>query len=192
MTSLFTINFRREVHQREHELAQRRMLSLALWVAYFGAVALLLGLYALNLRALQRKVVVAETRVSKMRANGTLPERLTVGTPELAQVERALMNPVRWRQRMTHLATVLPPNALLTSVTVNPDNLSGDVDQNRLVVVGRMRSTPGQDGLGGVMQLVSSLQSDSAFAAGYQSIKLVKSSVSSDPVSTTDFTIECR
>jgi len=192
VSALFTINFRREVHQREHERAQRRMFSLAIWVAYFGAVALLMGLYALNLRALQRKVVVAETRVSKMRANGTLPERLTVGTAELMQVERSLMNPVRWRQRMTHLATALPPNAQLTSVAVNPDNLSSDVDQNRLVVVGRMRSTPGRDGLVGVMQLVAALQSDSVFATGYQSIKLVKSSVVSDPVSTTDFTIECR
>ena len=43
-----------------------------------------------------------------------------------------------------------------------------------------------------VVQLVSSLQRDSVFAAGYQTIKLSQSHVTGDTPGMTEFAIECR
>jgi hypothetical protein len=192
VTPLFHVNFRREVYQRERERVHRRVVALGLWVAYFGVLALVLGLYGLNCSVLHRRERLADTRLARMRASHMLPERLSLGAAELALVEHAVRNPRIWHERMARLAALLPPDAALQSVTVNPDNLSSEADQNRMVIEGTMRSPAGQDRMPGVMQLVAALHADSAFAAGYQSIKLVKSNMAMGEPPTTNFTIECR
>jgi hypothetical protein len=192
VTPLFTINFRREAYLRERERVQRRAFSLGSWVAYFGAVVLVLGLYGLNGVVLDRRLQLAESRMERMRASHVLPEQLKLGATELALVEQAVENPRRWRAKMLRLAAVLPPDAALTSVAVNPDNLSDVGNLNKLVIDGVMRSPSGQDRMGSVMRLVSALHGDSVFAAGYQSIKLVKSNMSTGADPVTEFTIECR
>ena len=48
MTPVFLINFRREAFRRERAEARRRAIGLGVWLAYFGGLAVLLGLYGLN------------------------------------------------------------------------------------------------------------------------------------------------
>lgn len=192
MTLLFNINFRREMFRRERERVVQRAVTLGIWVAFFGVMAVVLGLYALNWVALDEQIRTAESRTERMKTSPLIHERLAIGATELAQVESALQNPRRWRRRMERLSAILPADAALTSVSVNPNNLQSEQDQNQLVIVGVMRAPSGQDRIGSVMQFVSALRADSVFSPGYESIKLAKSSMSEGPPPVIDFTIECR
>ena len=48
MSVLFTINFHREAYQRELARARRRVILLGVWVAYFGVIGVVMGLYGRN------------------------------------------------------------------------------------------------------------------------------------------------
>ena len=66
-----------------------------------------------------------------------------------------MSSPRDWHDRLIRLATILPPNATLTSLAVDPQNLPGGPDQNKLVITGLIKSTAGQDRMQGVMKIVS-------------------------------------
>ena len=114
-----------------------------------------------------------------------------VGATELQQVERFVTNPRRWRDRLTRLAQVLPPNVRLMSATVNPQNLSNASEQNALVITGTLRGGGSQDRMQDVMSVVAALRQDSLFSRGYKTIRLASSRVLED-VGNAEFTIECR
>jgi hypothetical protein len=107
-------------------------------------------------------------------------------------VQKIYTNPRRLRDKLTRLASLIPPNAALQSVAINPDNLQGEQDQNNLVITGELKVPAGQDRMRGVVQLVNSLRADSTFALGYQNIRLASSRITEGSGPVAAFVIECR
>jgi hypothetical protein len=191
MSAYFTINFRREAYQREVARTRRRLFALGTWVAYFGALAVLLGLYGLNCSALTRRAAAYERQAARLQAQGSSTE-WQVAPEQLTVVEAFKANPPEWRDRLVRLAQLLPQNMVLTSLAVNPDNLSSPADQRRFVISGELRTSAGGDRMRPVAQLVSTLRADSVFARGYPTIRLASSQTLEAPATVTVFTIECR
>jgi hypothetical protein len=190
MTPVFTINFRREAFLREQARTRRRLFTLGGWVTYFGILGLIVGLYGLNCASLARRVHQVERHMARLRAAQGTRQDWVVEPAQIVAVEQFQGNPRRWRDKLLRLTTLLPPNAVLVSVAGNPDNLNNPLDQNKLVIVGQLRSTPGQD-MQGVVLLASRMRSDSLFSRGFQNIRLVSSRALQGP-GTTEFVIECR
>jgi hypothetical protein len=189
VSTVFTINFRREAFQRERARTRRRALALGLWVAYFGALGILLGLYGLNMNSISRRIALVERQSERIRRTTTSgdwsPSRI-----DAAEVERHVRNPRVWRDRLARLPQLLPPNARLNSLQFNPENAGGSTDL-RLVIAGVMRSGSGDDRIQQVMSFVNTLSRDSVFAAEYHHVRLVttRSASGSDGA---EFVIECR
>lgn len=191
MTTLFQINFRREAYLRELARTRRRVIALGVWVGYFGVMALLVGLYGLNCVALTSRVRQIERQSARISGSTGGHTEWNLKPGEITRVERYLMNPRRWRDRLAHLATILPPNVRITSLEVNPREGSTPVDENTLVMTGEVR-TGGADRMQSVMRIVQTLHSDSVFAASYKNIRLGSTRVLEGPDGTAQFTIECR
>jgi hypothetical protein len=192
VTPLFTINFRREAYLKEVARARRRVIALGLWVTYFGVLTVVLGLYGLNCVAMSRRVNQIERQALALRQAQGSQQPWRVSQTELVQVERYVENPRLWRDRLGRLAAMQPPNVRLTSIAVNPQNLSNAQDQNKLVVTGELRGIPGQEKMRGVMQFVNELHADSVFAVGYRNIRLASSRTIEEGAGVTEFVIECR
>jgi Tfp pilus assembly protein PilN len=192
MSPVFTVNFRREAYRQELTRARRRAVAVGAWVAYFGVLALALGLYGLNCASLTQRARLLEKQNARLSARGGPGDTWKPGPAELAQVERSLASPRRWQARLTRIAAVLPPDARLTTLSLNPDNLSGAADQERLVLTGLLRPASGQDRMQGIMALVAALRADSEFAAQYRSIRLVESRIGGGTDAPAEFRIECR
>jgi len=192
VSTLFTINFRREAYRREMAHARRRVVLLGVWLAYFGVLAVVLGLYGLNCASLTRRSSQIERQAARMQALQKSHQDWTIGAAELATAEQFHANPRRWRDKLVRLAVLLPPNAVVHSIAVNPDNLPGSDDQHKLVITGELKVPAGQDRMRGVVQLVSALRADSLFASGYQNIRLASSRVSQGSGAVAEFVIECR
>ncbi len=190
MSPYFNINFRREMYQQQLARTRRRMLSVGVWLAYFGLLVVVLGLYGLNCASLSRRTVLLEAQNQRLSGIGHT-ESWKPAPAEMAQAERALANPRRWGSRLARLAAVLPANVALTSVAGNPESVASSTDQENLVLSGTLRPTAGQDRMQAIMALVSTLHGDSVFAAQYRSIRLVESRIGGADVPAM-FRIECR
>jgi Tfp pilus assembly protein PilN len=188
---VFTINFRREVYRRELARARRRMVALGVWVTYFGILAVVIGLYGLNCASLTRRIRAIERQAERARAAQALSSTSKLDATQLLEIEQFHQSPARWRDRLTRLAELLPGNAAIQSVAINPDNLPGPADRNKLEIVGRLRG-PDADRTAAVVDLVSKLQRDSLFAAGYANVRLLSSRAVPGEAPVTEFTIECR
>lgn len=191
MSPLYTINFRREAYRLEVARARRRVLALGVWVAYFGVIVIVVGLYGLNCAVLSRRVGQIERRTTMLRGAQGARMDWNVGAAELQQVERFIANPRRWRDRLARLAQVLPANVRLTSVTVNPQSQSGPSERENMLIEGTLRGGGSQDRMQDVMRVVAALREDSLFSRGYRSIRLASSRVLEDAGSA-EFSIECR
>jgi hypothetical protein len=189
MSTTFTINFRREVFQRERARARRRAVRLALWLAYFGALGVVLGLYALNTTSLARRTASLERQVERLRRQPSGSE-WRPGEPEADLVARTLRDGSGWRDRLARLAELLPVNARLTEVQFNPDNASGAATR-KLVLTGELRPAGGEDRMQQVLAFVGTLSRDSLFASGYRNVRLVTTRASATGESA-EFVIECR
>ncbi len=189
MSTVFSINFRREAYLREQQKTRRRAFSLGLWVLYFGALAVVLGLYGLNFASLARRVRVVERQVQRLREHPA-GDAWRPGRTEATEIERHLEDLRTWRDRLARLPQVLPPNARVRQLLFNPENVSGSSDV-RLVIAGELRGGVGQDRVPQVMNIVNSLSRDSVFHASYPNIRLVSTRASSDGTAA-EFTIECR
>jgi hypothetical protein len=192
VSALFTINFRREAYRRELARARRRVIKLGVWLAYFGALSVVLGLYGLNCISIAHRSSQIERQASRMRALQNSRQDWTVGAAELATAEQFHENPRRWRDKLVRLAALMPPNAVILSVVVNPDNLPTPQDQNKLIITGELKVPAGQDRMRGVVQLISALRADSVFVAGYQNIRPGPSRISEASGPVAAFVIECR
>jgi hypothetical protein len=191
MNVVFEINFRRQAYQEEVSRARRRALAVGTWLAYFGVLAVVLGLYGLNLGSLLRRTRQLEVQNAHLVARREPVAAWRPGPSELRLAERALASPRTWQLRLTRLAELLPANAELTSLAVGAEGLPGSPNPERLSIQGTLRPTGDEDGTQGVTRLLSALQRDSLFAAQYRSIQLVGSR--REPTSgVTDFMIECR
>lgn len=190
MSPMFTINFRREAYLKEVARARRRVYILATWVAYFGAMGVLVGLYGLNCFSLSQRLRQLERQSARLRGThgATLDWKLTES--ELKEIERYVASPGQWHTRLTHLAGALSPNARLTSIALNPRNLTGAAE-NTLVLTGQLRAS-GQDLMPSVMRAVAGLRADSVIAANYPTIRLVSTRVSEGHPDVAEFEVECR
>ena len=192
MSALFTINFRREAYLREVARARQRVFILGAWVAYFGVMALLLGLYGLNCASVSTRARLIERQAARLRGSRGASLEWNVQPEDLTQVERYVLSSRKWHDRLARLQTTLPPNVRLTSIQTNPQNLSSTSEQNRLVVTGLLRPMAGQDRMQGVMHMVQALHEDSLFARSYSNVKLASTRISEEPGASAEFVIECR
>ena len=191
MSAIFFINFRREAYEAALARARRRVIMLGVWVAYFGLIGVILGLYGLNCFALQRRVRLIERQADRLRREQGAGADWQLRATEVPLLEQYVSNPRTWRDRLGRLGAILPANVRLTSIAVNPGNTAAAAEQNRLVIQGVVRTAPGQDRTQDVLRVVSLLHSDSLFARGYQTIKLASTKVS-ETENVAEFTIECR
>jgi hypothetical protein len=187
---LYTINFRREAYVREVAKTRRRALSLGLWVLYFGALGIVLGLSALHAVTLSQRVGYVERQVERMRHRPASDADWRPGTAEAENVTRHLASPRVWRTRLSRLPQIMPDGARLRSLAYNPDNVSGAGDV-KLVLTGEMHGAAGSGRLQEVMGFVNALSRDSVFAAGFRNVRLVttRALASGDG---TEFVVECR
>ena len=192
MSAVFTINFRREAFARQRARERQRVLALGLWLSYFGVLAVVLGLYGLNCASTIRRARQMErnaTQLRMLRLPGN-PWRVT-GTA-LLDIEAAAANPWRWRLRLEHLAGALPSQAHVTSLAFNPQGQSGTPDASALLIDGEIRTAPGESPVVAVMNIVTTLQHDRDFAAGFGAIRLRSTQAGPSPGTPAAFTIECR
>jgi Tfp pilus assembly protein PilN len=189
---VFTINFRREAFERQQARSRQRITALAGWLGYFGVLALLVWGYSLNWSALDRRTRQIERQTEQFATSQNLPRKVPLDATQIAAIERFHSSPRRWRDKLARLATLIPGNVALTSIAVNPADSKQSVDVNKLVIAGTLLAGAGDDPMRGVVQLVASLQADSAFAAGYQSIKLAQGHAAGQSSASTEFVIECR
>jgi len=192
MSPIFTINFRREAYLKERARARRRVLMLGVWVAYFGVIGVVLGLYGLNCLALNRRVMLIERQAARIENQQGAVSDWRVQPTELADIEGYILNPRRWRDRLRRLGEALPPNVKVTSLAVNPQNLTSPEERGKLVITGVIHPTPGQDRMQSVMRVVTLLHDDSLFAAGYTNVRLATTRVSEGSDGSAEFVIECR
>ncbi len=192
MSTLFTINFHREAYQRELARARRRVILLGVWVAYFGVIGVVMGLYGLNCMALNRRVALLERQSKRLDQQQGAATNWTVRPGEVTAIEGYVQNPRLWRNRLVQLSTLLPPTVKVTSLAVNPQNLNAPAEQNKLVITGIVRPAAGQDRMQSVMRVVATLHDDSLFAAGYRNIKLASTRVLEGSDGGAEFVIECR
>ncbi len=189
MNTPFAINFRREAFQREVAKTRRRTMQLGLWVFYFGALGVVLGLYGLNAAALSHRLARVEKQLEHLRSRPAGNDwRLDVA--EAAVVDRHLMDTRRWRARLERLPRILPPNAHLRALQFNPENASGSADV-KLVLTGEIRGGGGQGRVQAVMAFVGALSRDSVFAADYRNIRLLTTRTNSAGDGA-EFVVECR
>jgi hypothetical protein len=96
VNTTFTINFRREAYQRELARTRRRLFKLGGWLTYFGVLALVLGLYGLNVVVLAGRVERAERRVTRAQQTSGARTGWKLGDNERNVVEDTRANPARW------------------------------------------------------------------------------------------------
>ena len=113
-----------------------------------------------------------------------------LGPAELSQVEEYAQSTRRWRDRLERVGNLLPTEARLSGLTVNPQNSSDSEARNALLLSGELHNAPGQDRMQGVMKVVAALRSDSVFTRSYSNIKLASTRITED--GSAEFQIECR
>ena len=191
MHAPFTINFRREVFRRERERSRRRLFALGGWVSYFGFLVLLIGLYGLNFQWVNNRAATIQSQVDRMRKS-TEAGAWQPTAREVAEIEGRRISAGRWRQRLERLSTLLPADAILTSIAVNPDKLTGAAERNLFVISGSVRIRPGAGSMGEVVDFVSRLKSDSLFSRGFNTFRLASSEMVEGTPPTVLFVVECR
>ena len=192
MSAIFSINFRREAYLREVARARRRVFAIGAWVAYFGVFAVVLGLYGLNCMALAKRAGLVERQTARMKSAQDTGAGWTFSQAELTQMESFVQNTRQWRDRLSRLAELLPPDARLTSLETNPGNVSTGPTRNRLVITGYLKPDRDQDRMQGVMAIVQTLHSDSLFSKSYRNIKLASTRIVEGSEQTAEFEIECQ
>ncbi len=189
MNTVFAINFRREAFLRERAKTRRRAAALGLWVLYFGALAVLFGLYGLNMASIRKRIAIVDRQVEEYRRT-TSSGDWRPNRSDAAEIDRHLRNPRLWRDRLARLPQLLPPNARISTLQFNPENASGTSDL-KLVIAGVMTSRAADDRIEQVMSFVNTLSRDPAFSAGFRHIRLVTTRAASGAEGA-EFVIECR
>ncbi len=189
MTPLFTINFRREAYQRELARARNRVVSLGLWLAYFGVLSVVLGLYGLNCTSLAQRTRMVERQASRLKALRESGQEWRPATGVLNEVEAHVADVRSWRDKLERLPQLLPANGRITSFQYNPEGVSGAT--GKLVITGRLRVGAGQDRMQSVMGFVNALGRDSVFARSWSNVRLVTTRAL-DSGDGAEFVVECQ
>ncbi len=192
MSPVFTINFRREAWQRQVARSRARVISLGIWLFYFGALAVIFGLYGLNFATLLEHTRTIVRQSAAQRAPRSDEVDWSKQTAELSLIERGIIEPARWRQTLTGIAAVLPSNVRLTSLEFNPGGVVGGADWNKLVLTGTLKSAPNQDRMRGVADLVARLKSDTLIARNFHAVRLASTRITENSGSNAEFVVELR
>ena len=190
--TVFTINFRRELYQRQLARSRARVVSLGVWLSYFGVLVVIFGLYGLNCGAIANRTRMVERQAAANRVHRSDQIDWAEQPGELALLERGVTDGRRWQQRLARIAVALPTNARLTSIEFNPGGVTGAGDWNRLILTGVMRAAPDQDRMRGVTDLVTALQRDSVFSSHFRSIRLASTRITETAGQSAEFVVECR
>lgn len=189
MSAQYQINFRREAFRRERTEARRRAVGLGVWLGYFGALAVLLGLYGLNCAALGRRSEQLDRQLAHQRMLRQGGSDWVASPAEVATVEPWVSDTGRWRDLLGALPLLLPDGARLTSIQFNPDGVSGG--ERKLLLNGTLRVDRRSDGTAGVTAFVAEIARDSLFASQFHSVRLV-STRAGDGGRDAEFVVECR
>lgn len=192
MSAVFQINFRREAYRREVARSRARVITLGAWLAYFGVISVVSGLYGLNCEAIQRRTRIMERQTAVLRVHRNDQVDWTHQPAEMALVARGINDPRAWSARLARVPTMLPANARLTSIDFNPAAVAGAGDWDRLVISGTLHAAPGQDRMREVSELVTRFQRDSLLSTHFHTIRLASTRVSDPTGGNADFVIECR
>lgn len=185
----FTINFRREAFVRERARARQRVLRLGLWLTYFGALGVVIGLYGLNCASMMSQTRTLERQTERLRQSQAGDQAWQPTAQDAAQAQAALLSTRVWRDRLARLSEILPPGARIQSLAFNPDNTSGA--GAKFVITGEIRSN-GQDRMQSVMGFVNALSRDSVFTAGLGTVRLATTRASAAGGDEAEFVVECR
>jgi hypothetical protein len=188
---MFTINFRREAFARQRARERQRVIALALWLSYFGVLAVVIGLYGLNCTSTIRRAAQIERQAVQLRSLKLSGNPWHVAPAGLTQFEPAVTNPWLWRLRLEHLAHALPSSARLVSAGFNAQGQSGTPDAATFVIDGEIHTPPGASPVPAVMGIVAALHRDREFAAGFAAIRL-RSTQAGAAGGAALFSIECR
>lgn len=189
MNTLFQINFRREAFRRERSEARRRAFGLGVWLAYFGTLAVMLGLYGLNCAELDSRTRQLQRQIARQRTLHKGGAEWVASPNEAAAVEPWTADAGRWRDLLGRLPRLLPAGARLTSLQWNPDDVSGG--ERKLLLSGVLRVDSGHDRMAGVTDLVGVISGDSLFAAHFRSVRLL-STRTREGGPDADFELECK
>jgi len=187
--AIFSINFRREAFQQEQARARRRVIRLGLWLAYFGALGVVMGLYGLNFASMATRTRSIERQVARLRQAQAGDAAWQPTASDAIQAQAALLNTRLWRERLIRLSEVLPAGARIHSLQFNPDNTSGSAA--KFIITGEIRSS-GRDRMQSVMGFVDALSRDSVFAAGFSAVRLATTRASVEGGDGAEFVVECR
>jgi len=188
MSLVFQINFRREAFRRERERARARVVRLGSWLAYFGVLGVVLGLYALNTASLSARTRGLERMAVRMKALEAGGGDWRPREEDMIEIQRHAVDIGLWRDRLARMGRVLPGSARLTSLQWNPENLTGG--EARMLLNGICRVPAGQDRMQSVMGFVSALQADTLLSTSFRNIRLVTTSATES--GDARFVIECR
>jgi hypothetical protein len=189
MSIQFQINFRREAFRRERTEARRRAIGLGVWLTYFGALSVLLGLYGLNCAALDKRTMQLGRQLERQRALRQGGSEWTASGAEVAAVEPWVADAARWRDLLGALPRLLPEGARLTGIQFNPDGVTGG--ERKLLLDGVLRVNSRLDGTAGVTDFVGAIARDSLFASQFHSVRLV-STHAHEGGPDAEFEVECR
>ncbi|MEY4375305.1 MAG: hypothetical protein RL760_1472 [Candidatus Eisenbacteria bacterium] len=188
MSPMFRVNFRREAFRRQRAEARARALGLGGWLAYFGIVALLLGLYGLHTASLAGRTARIERQVARLSTDPRSAVDWRPTPTDAAASTPWVGDPGRWRALLGRLPALLPENARLTAIEWNPDDITGG--DRRLVLTGVLRGAPAEDPMGRVTDFVTAVGRDSLFKARFRSVRLL--STRAHEGGEAEFKVECR
>jgi hypothetical protein len=189
MSAQFQINFRREAFRRERTEARRRAVGIGVWLTYFGALAVLLGLYGLNCSALETRTEQLEHQLARQRTLRQGGSEWIASATDVAAVEPWVSDAGRWRDLLGALPRLLPEGARLTGIQFNPDGVTGG--ERKLILSGVLRVDSRLDGTAGVTDFVTVIARDSLFASQFRSVRLV-STRAREGGPEAEFEVECR
>lgn len=189
MSPVFEINFRREAFRRERAEARRRAIGLGVWLAYFGGLGVLLGLYGLNCSELVTRTRQLHRQITRQRALQVGGADWVAGPNEAAAVEPWVADAGRWRDLLGRLPRLLPEGARLTAIHYNPEDISGG--DRKLVLYGILHVDGRRDRMASVTDFVGVIAKDSLFAARFRSVRLV-STRTREVGDDAEFQVECK
>ena len=189
MSAQYQINFRREAFRRERTESRRRAVGLGVWLTYFGALTVLLGLYGLNCTALDKRTAQLDRQLARQRALRQGGTEWIASAAEVAAIEPLVSDTGRWRDLLGALPRLLPEGARLTGIQFNPDGVTGG--ERKLLLDGVLRTEPRLGGTAGVTDFVSTIARDSLFASQFHSVRLV-STRAREGSPEAEFEVECR
>jgi len=185
----FTINFRREVYQRQQARARARVILIGVWVAYFGVMGLVLGLYGLNAATYARRTEQLERQAKRAeQLKGTAVD-WALSSDDINAITQRASSLSLHRSVLTRLGQLLPANVRLASLAWNAD-ISGSGGL-KLVLTGALRPEAAQERMSAVVGLVSTLSADSIVHQAFKNVKLASTN-STEGTNAVEFVIECQ